>query len=144
MFRGQRVDIDLAELLRNVGQGAADIGRLQPSHQQMAGADLGFAEKQGCIVPAAVEDIDHRIGDTGHVGFVLAKAVDDPREVGHELAAVELVVVGGQAEVGVVLLQDVEQPVGQLDIAVARALGVAQGLDEGIVAGSVELARYGL
>ena len=41
------------------------------------------------------------------------------------------------------LLQDVEQPVRQLDVAVAGALGLAQRLDEGFVADPVELAGDG-
>ena len=38
------------------------------------------------------------------------------------------------------LLQDVEEPVRQLEVAVARALGVAQRLHEGVVADAVQLA----
>ena len=52
--------------------------------------------------------------------------------------------VGRQADVGALVLQDMEQPMRQLDVAVARALGLAQRLDEGLVADPVELARYRL
>ena len=37
-------------------------------------------------------------------------------------------------------LQDVEQPVRELDVAVARPLGMAQRLDEGLVAEPVQLS----
>ena len=52
--------------------------------------------------------------------------------------------IGGQRDVGALALQDVEQPMGQLDIAVAGALGLAQRLDEGVVADPVQLAGDGL
>ena len=48
--------------------------------------------------------------------------------------------IGGEREVGAVLLQHVQQPMRQLDVAVARALGLAQRLDEGLVADAIELA----
>jgi hypothetical protein len=35
-----------------------------------------------------------------------------------------------------------EQPVCQFDVAVAGALGVAQSLDEGVVANPVQFSRY--
>ena len=52
--------------------------------------------------------------------------------------------VGGQRKVGAVFLQDVQQPVRELDIAVAGALGLPQRLHEGFVADPVELAGDGL
>ena len=58
--------------------------------------------------------------------------------------AVELEVVGGQADVGALDLQDVNEPMRQLDIAVAGTLGLAQRLEEGFVADPVELAGDGL
>ena len=127
MLGRQRVDIDLGEFLRKVVERATDIVRFQPGHQHVAGADLGFAEKQRRVVPAAIEHIDHRVGDAGHIGLVLAKAVDDAGEVGHQPRPIDLVVVGREAEVGPFLLQDMKQPMRKFDIAVARALGVSQG-----------------
>ena len=51
--------------------------------------------------------------------------------------------IGGKAEIGPLLLKDVEQPMREFDIAVARALGVAQGLDERVVAGPVQFPGDG-
>ena len=48
--------------------------------------------------------------------------------------------IGGQREVGPVLLQEMQQPVGELEIAVAGALGLPQRLDERLVADAVQLA----
>ena len=52
--------------------------------QNMAGSDLRFAEKQRRVMPAAIEHIDHVVGDARHIGFVLAKAVDDAGQIGHQ------------------------------------------------------------
>ena len=60
--------------------------------------------------------------------------------VGHQLAAIELEIIGGERDVGALALQDVDEPMGELDIAVAGALGLAQRLEKGLVADPVELA----
>ena len=70
----------------------------------------------------------------------LRKAVDDRGDVGHQLAAIELEMIGGQPDVGALALQDVGEPMRELDVAVAGALGLAQRLEEGFVADPVELA----
>ena len=48
----------LPNSLRQAGQGAPQLERLERADQQMAGADLRLAEKQRRVVPAAVEHID--------------------------------------------------------------------------------------
>ena len=44
-----------------------------------------------------------RVGDARHVGFVLAEAVDGAGEVGQQPRPVELVMVGREAEIGLLL-----------------------------------------
>ena len=65
-----------------VGEGAPQFGRFQSAGEDMAGADLRLAEQQRRIVPAAIEQVDHDVGDAGHLGLVLAKSVDDARDIG--------------------------------------------------------------
>src|ERR1700681_1262098 len=48
--------------------------------------------------------------------------------------------IGGKADVGALALQDVGEPMGKLDIAIAGALGLAQRLEEGLIADPVKLA----
>ena len=50
--------------------------------------------------------------------------------------------IGGQRDVAALVLQDVTEPVRELDIAVAGALRLPQRLDEGLVADPVQLAGY--
>ena len=106
----------------------------------MAGADLRLAEQQRRVVPAAIERVGDLVGDARHLRLVLAEAVDDRGRVGEELGAAQLVVIGGQRDVGPVLLQKLEEPVAELDIAIAGGLGLPQRLNERLVADPVELA----
>ena len=48
--------------------------------------------------------------------------------------------IGGDGEVGAVLLQQVQQPMRKLDVAVAGALGLPQRLNERLVADPVQFA----
>jgi len=93
-------------------------------------------------VPAAVEHVGDLRGDARHLRLVLAQALNRLGDVPGELCPVELVVVGGQRDVAAVLGEDVVQPVGELDIAVARAFGLPQRLHEGVVAEAVELSGH--
>ena len=110
----------------------------------MPGADLRLAKKQRGVVPAAVEHIHDSIGNAGHLGLVFPEAADHLADIGHELAAVEFEMVGGQSNIGAILLQNIKQPVGELDVSVAGAFGVPKRLNEGLVANPVQLAGYGL
>ena len=92
----------------------------------MAGADLRLAEQQRRIVPAAIERVRDLVGDARHLRLVLAEAVDDRRRVGEELGAVQLVVIRRQGDVGPVLLQKLEEPMAEFDIAVSCGLGLPQ------------------
>jgi hypothetical protein len=48
---GERIGVDLAELARQAGQRAPQLGLLEGAGQEMAGADLGLAEQQRRVVP---------------------------------------------------------------------------------------------
>jgi hypothetical protein len=91
-------------------------------------------------VPATVERIDYRISHPWHFRFVLAEAFDHRAHVGHQPAVIELETIGNQREVGAFVLQDMKEPVRELDVAIARAFGVPQRLDEGVITQPVELA----
>jgi hypothetical protein len=49
--------LDALELLRDGEQRAAQRGRLEHAHQQVAGADLAFAEHQRAVDPAALDGV---------------------------------------------------------------------------------------
>ena len=106
----------------------------------MAGANLRFTEQQRGVMPAAIEGVRHLVGDARHLRLVLAETVDDCRRVGEEFAAVQLIVIRRQSDVGPVLLQKLEEPMAELDIAVACGFGLPQGQNESLVADAVEFA----
>ncbi len=122
MLGRQSIDRDLGEFLGQGDEGAPQFRRLEGRDQDVAGADLRLAEQERGVVPAAVEEVDQGVGDGGHLGDVAPEGGDRRVEIGQQLAAIELVGVGGKAEIGAVALQEVEEPVRRLDRAVARAL----------------------
>ena len=140
---GQFLDRNLGEFLGQTGEHAAQFGRFQRGNQQMAGPDLRLPEEQGRVVPATVEDIDNVVGDARHLRLVAAEALDHAAELHQHLGPVELIVIGGQGQVVRGTLQDLEQPMRQLDIAIPRPLRLPERLQEGVVADPVELACDG-
>src|SRR5688572_2224592 len=109
----------------------------------MPGTDLGLAEEQCRVMPAAVEQVDDAVGNPRHFGFVLAEALDRRVDVSQQLGTVELEMVSCEGEIVAVLLQDVHEPMRELDITMALAFRLPQRLNEGIVADPVELAGDG-
>ncbi len=79
-------------------------------------------------MPAPVEHVHHGVGHRRHFSFVLAKSADGSVDVHQELVAIKLEIVGGQRDVGTLVLQDVDQPVREFDIAIAGALRLPQPL----------------
>jgi len=75
-------------------------------------------------MPSAIEQIDHRIGHAGQFRLVFAEPLDDLPDVRQQFGAVELEVVRSQADVGAILLEDVSEPMGELDVAITGTLGV--------------------
>src|ERR1700709_1893012 len=99
----------------------------------MAGSNLRLAEEQRGIVPAAIQQIDQRVGNTRHFGLVLAKAVDYSSQIGQQARANNLEIVGTQGEITAIVLQNMSKPVRKLDIAVALPLCLPQSLDERLI-----------
>ena len=109
----------------------------------MPGPDLRLAEEQRRVMPAAVEQIDERVGDAWHFGFVLAEAFGDALDIGDELRPVELEPVDRFGKIVRVRSQDHGKPMGELEVSVPGHLRLAKRLDEGIVPDPVQLAGYG-
>src|ERR1700710_2568123 len=93
VFGEKRIDIDVPELQREVGECSTQVGRFQPGDEQVTGTNLRLAKEKRGIMPSAVEDIDHAVGDAGYVGFVLAESGNDARQVRQQPRVIELVVI---------------------------------------------------
>src|SRR5579872_1083562 len=124
VLAGEEINRDLGKFRRYIRQGTRKFTRLQRADQDMAGADLSLAKEQSGVMPASVKQVHDGVGDRRHFGLILTKSVHNRGHVGHQLAAIELEVVGGERDVSAFALQDVGKPVGQLDVAVARTLGL--------------------
>src|SRR5439155_23892410 len=73
MLVGERIDIDLAELARQVVQRTPQLVFLERSDDQMAGTDLRLAEEQRRVIPAGVEHLLDLVGNLRHLGLALAQ-----------------------------------------------------------------------
>ena len=91
-------------------------------------------------MPAPIERVSDLVGNAGHFRLVLAKPVHGRHRVGDQLAAIDLVVIGGQREIGAILLRQMQHPMRKFDVAIAGAFGLPQGLDEGLVANAIQFA----
>ena len=49
--------------------------------------------------------------------------------------------IGGEGKIGAILLQQMQHPMAEFDVAIARALGLPQRLNKRFIADPVELAR---
>ena len=52
--------------------------------------------------------------------------------------------IGCEADIGLVFLQNVEEPMCELQVPIAGSFGLSQGLDECLVTNPVQFAGYGL
>src|SRR5215218_593413 len=95
-------------------------------------------------MPAAVEGVDDDLRDLRHLGLLLAQAVDGRSDVGEQAPSIEVEMVGGKGEIRAVHLQNVQEPVCELDVAVARRFCMTKRLKERLVPDPVELAGDGL
>ena len=125
LARGHLIDRKLRELLRDADQRASQLDGLQDPDQEMPGADLRLAKQERRIVPAAVERVRDLVRDARHLGFVLAEAVDHCGRIRQHFGAVQLEMIGGEREIRAILLQDMHEPMGKLEVAISRALGLA-------------------
>ena len=140
---GELVALDLAQRAGNLLHHPPQLDALERRQQHVPGADLHLAEQQRRVVPATVEHVRQLRRHAGHAGFVLAQTVDGRRQLGQHAAAIELVVIERQRDIRALVVDDLEQPVRQLHIAVARILGLPERLHKRVVAEPIELAGNG-
>ena len=116
---GQSLDLDLFRLLGNCGQGVTKRGRLQHTHQQMSGADLTGAEHQRAVDPAPLHRVADVRGEVGNRSGAPGQAVERRGHVAREMGRIDLKFAHDLVQVGVGQLQNLIEPVHQLDVGVA-------------------------
>ena len=90
-------------------------------------------------MPTAVKRIDYVFRNAGHFRLVHCKARNNRTQISQQFGLIKFEIVGGQRDIGSVHLQDLEEPMFQLKIAVSGTLGLAQRLHKRIIADLVQL-----
>ena len=88
-------------------------------HQEMAGADLRFAEQQGAEHPAALHRLLHMGGEFDAAGRSPRQAVQGAGHVFRQHGRIEFKVPDDAMQIRILQLQDLVQPMLQLHIRVA-------------------------
>ena len=138
----QLVGADLAQLARKRAQRHAQVVVLQHADQQMAAAHPAGLVHQGGVEPALLDrapDMDREI----RRARAARQLVERPGQVAVELRRVELEMLHRAVQVGIHLLQDLMQPVRQLDIGIAAPLAVLGCALDRLVGDLGELAEQG-
>ena len=109
---------------------------LEDADDQVSGADLGFAEHQRAVDPAAFDrllDVRREVGDRGGAaGQPVQRRGQGPGQPGR----VDVELLDDAVQVRVLQLQDLVDPVHQLDVRVAPHLAEDGGGLDGLVARS--------
>ena len=140
---GQVVGLHAFELPGDGEQRVAERLGAEDAEQQVRGADLVDLEHEGGEHPGALGGfLDHR-GEILDGGGAAGQAVECGGEVGGQAGGIELVVLGDAVQVAIGGLQDLMEPVDQLDIGVAAELAEDGGALDGAVGEGVELSEQG-
>ena len=140
---GQVLDLDAVELLRDRQQRALQPRRLQHADDQVAGAHLRVAEHQRAVDPAALDRVLDPVGEIGHRAGAARQAIERGGEVARQRPDVEAVVLDDPVQVGVLRVEDLVEPVLELDVGVAAQLAEHGGAFDRLVGQRVELAEQG-
>src|SRR3546814_862148 len=119
---GERFHLDLFELARDAQKGVAQSTGLDDPDDEMPGAQLAFAEHQRAVDPAPLDglfDVGREIGDGGRAA---RQALQRVGHVPGEARRVHREVPDDAMQVGILELQDLVQPMDQLDIRIAAPL----------------------
>src|ERR1700722_5708318 len=119
---------------------ALQLGRFEQGDQQMPRTNLRFPKQQRRIMPASVESVGDLIGNARHFRLIFAKAIDDGYHIAEQLGAIQLKMIGSQSYVGPVPLNQMQHPMTEFDVAIARTFSLPQRLNKRFVTDSIEFA----
>ena len=137
----QIVDLDALELLADRQQHVAQRLGLEQADDQVTGAHLRAAEHQRTVDPGALDRVFDERRQVGDRGGAARQPVERVLQVGHQHRRVDAVVLGQAVQVGVLRLQDLEQPVLQFHERVAAQLAEHERTFDRLVRQRVELAE---
>src|SRR5690606_24268095 len=105
--------------------------------------DGGRAHAEGGVDPGPLGRVVEVLREVGDAGGAAGKAVEGGRDVGREAGRVELEVADDAVDVRVLQLQDLVEPMHELDVRVAAELAEDGGGLDRLVGGRVQLAEEG-
>ncbi len=138
---GERLDLELGEFRRQPGEGMAQARRLEDADHQVAGAHLALAEHQAAVDPAALHRFLDMGGQVGDRGRAARQAVEGLGQVLGQARRVDPGLADDLVQVRVRQLEDLVEPVHQLDIGIAAQLAEYRGGLDGLVGQAVQLAE---
>jgi hypothetical protein len=122
-FVCQRIGLDLLELARDVVKDPAKRRRLQHTEQQMPGAHLTRIVEQRAPDPGPLHRVLQMIRQIADRTRAARQRIERARHVGGDAAGVELEMTDDPVHgIAVMVLQDLVQPVHDLDIRIAAQL----------------------
>src|SRR5262249_16963060 len=116
---------------------------VQEADNDMAGADLEFAEHEGTVNPGALDDIGDVGREIGNRGRAARELVERGDQVGGDARWVELEMFDDAVNVGVLGLERVVEGMEGFDVRVATHLGEDGGTFDGLVGDGVEFTEQG-
>jgi hypothetical protein len=140
---GQVVDLDAIELARDREQRTAQPRRLQHADDEMAAAHLPLAEHQRAVHPGALDGVLDPLREIGDRARATRQPVERRGEVAGEHRGVEAVVANDPVQVRVLVVEDLRDPVLQLDERIAAQLAEDGRAFDRLVGERVELAEQG-
>ncbi len=137
----QGIDLELGEFAGKPQQGVAQAWRLEHADQQEARTDLVLAEHQATVDPAALHgvlDLRRQVGDGGRAAW---QSIQRIGQVARQARRLDFELAHHTVQVAVRQLQQLVQPVRQLDIGIAAQLAEHGGGFDGLVGQAVEFAE---
>ena len=135
----QGFHLDLVELAGDGAQRVAQARGLEDADHQVGGAHLAFAEHQAAVDPAALHrflDMGRQVGDRGRA---TGQAIQGLGDVLGQASRLDVELADDLVQVGVLQLQDLVEPVHQLDVGVATQLAEHRGRFDRLVGEAVQL-----
>ena len=137
----QRVGLDRLELPRDGDERVPERRGLQHADDEVAGPDLRVAEHQRRVDPAALDgvlDVGRQVGNRRGTSRQTIQRIGD---VLREPRGVDLEVLQDAMQVGVGSVQDLLQPMHQLDVRIPAQLAEDGGTLDRLVCQAIELAK---
>ena len=136
---GQGVEFHLVEFPRDRQEGVSEPRGLQDTDDQVPGADLRFPEHESSVDPAALDRLFHVRRQVGDRGRAPRQPVERLGQVLCQTRRLHVELADDAVQVRVRELQDLVDPVHQLDVGVAAHLAEHRGALDRFVAHGIEL-----